>query len=136
MWNFIQYNVMGGGESALYGVENWSYYLRNGLNNFNIVFLLAALLPVVSMHEGIALGERVLSREMLVGRMQGEETACRAVKGVPALRLGCINSLPRVTSTGMNAGPCWKANLSSMANRLIPFRQLKGASDSSACSCS
>eukprot|EP00873_Tetraselmis_striata_P005503 jgi/Tetstr1/425767/TSEL_001552.t1 len=47
LWNFIQYNVIGGGESALYGVESATFYLRNGLLNFNIVFLLAMAFPVL-----------------------------------------------------------------------------------------
>jgi hypothetical protein len=28
--------VVGGGDSALYGVEDASFYLRNGLNNFQV----------------------------------------------------------------------------------------------------
>lgn len=39
--NFIKYNVVGGGDSALYGVESWSYYLRNGFNNLQLVLPLA-----------------------------------------------------------------------------------------------
>lgn len=34
--NFLQYNVAGGGESALYGVEPASFYVFNGLLNFSM----------------------------------------------------------------------------------------------------
>lgn len=39
--NFVRYNVAGGGDSALYGVESGSYYLRNGANQLNAVLPLA-----------------------------------------------------------------------------------------------
>lgn len=41
--NLLLYNVLGGGESHLYGTEGASYYLRNGFNNFNFCFILALL---------------------------------------------------------------------------------------------
>ncbi|KAK2997272.1 hypothetical protein RJ639_026348, partial [Escallonia herrerae] len=41
--NLLFYNVVGGGESHLYGTEGPSYYLRNGFNNFNFSFVLALL---------------------------------------------------------------------------------------------
>ncbi|KAI9086017.1 hypothetical protein K1719_032100 [Acacia pycnantha] len=41
--NLLIYNVAGGGESHLYGIEEPSYYLRNGFNNFNFGFVLAML---------------------------------------------------------------------------------------------
>lgn len=37
------YNVVGGGESHLYGTEGALFYLRNGFNNFNFCFILALL---------------------------------------------------------------------------------------------
>ncbi|KAF6158311.1 hypothetical protein GIB67_022391 [Kingdonia uniflora] len=43
VFNLLIYNVMGGGESHLYGTEGPLYYLRNGLNNFNFCFILALL---------------------------------------------------------------------------------------------
>ena len=49
LWNFIKYNVFGGGDSALYGVESSSFYLRNGLNNLNLVLPLALAYPIVAM---------------------------------------------------------------------------------------
>lgn len=36
--NFLQYNVAGGGESALYGVEPASFYIFNGILNFGAAF--------------------------------------------------------------------------------------------------
>ncbi|XP_058095596.1 dol-P-Man:Man(6)GlcNAc(2)-PP-Dol alpha-1,2-mannosyltransferase [Magnolia sinica] len=41
--NLLIYNVLGGGESHLYGTEGPLYYLRNGFNNFNFSFILALL---------------------------------------------------------------------------------------------
>ncbi|KAM3396015.1 dol-P-Man:Man(6)GlcNAc(2)-PP-Dol alpha-1,2-mannosyltransferase [Capsicum galapagoense] len=41
--NLLVYNVLGGGESHLYGTEGPSFYLRNGFNNFNFCFVLALL---------------------------------------------------------------------------------------------
>ncbi len=45
LWNFIKYNVVGGGDSALYGVESPTYYLRNGLLNLNLALPLALVTP-------------------------------------------------------------------------------------------
>jgi len=46
--NFLRYNVSGdGGDSALYGVEEWHYYLRNSLLNLGAVVALAAAAPAV-----------------------------------------------------------------------------------------
>ncbi|XP_021773824.1 dol-P-Man:Man(6)GlcNAc(2)-PP-Dol alpha-1,2-mannosyltransferase-like [Chenopodium quinoa] len=44
--NLLLYNVMGGGESHLYGIEGPLFYLRNGFNNFNLCFVIALLFPV------------------------------------------------------------------------------------------
>lgn len=44
--NLLLYNVAGGGDSSLYGVESPLFYLRNGFNNFNIALVLALILPV------------------------------------------------------------------------------------------
>uniref|UniRef100_A0A7N1A7V4 Mannosyltransferase n=1 Tax=Kalanchoe fedtschenkoi TaxID=63787 RepID=A0A7N1A7V4_KALFE len=38
--NLLIYNVIGGGESHLYGTEGPLFYLRNGFNNFNFCFIL------------------------------------------------------------------------------------------------
>uniref|UniRef100_A0A6N2NH03 Mannosyltransferase n=1 Tax=Salix viminalis TaxID=40686 RepID=A0A6N2NH03_SALVM len=43
--NLLQYNVLGGGESHLYGIEGPIFYLRNGFNNFNFCFILGLLFP-------------------------------------------------------------------------------------------
>ncbi|KAF8024155.1 hypothetical protein BT93_F1370 [Corymbia citriodora subsp. variegata] len=49
--NLLLYNVLGGGESHLYGTEGPLFYLRNGFNNFNLCFVLAllflAIFPIV-----------------------------------------------------------------------------------------
>ncbi|KDD71251.1 Alg9-like mannosyltransferase, partial [Helicosporidium sp. ATCC 50920] len=47
--NFWRYNVAGGGESALYGVEPWHYYLRNGLTTLQGVLPLALTLPLLAL---------------------------------------------------------------------------------------
>ena len=47
LWNFLQYNVAGGGDSALYGVEAPTFYLRNALTNLNIILPLALAAPAV-----------------------------------------------------------------------------------------
>ncbi|GLU18075.1 hypothetical protein SLE2022_343950 [Rubroshorea leprosula] len=43
VFNLLVYNVLGGGESHLYGTEGPLFYLRNGFNNFNFCFVLALL---------------------------------------------------------------------------------------------
>ncbi|KAH7652889.1 alpha-1,2-mannosyltransferase protein [Dioscorea alata] len=43
VFNLLHYNVLGGGESHLYGTEGPLFYLRNGFNNFNLCFVLALL---------------------------------------------------------------------------------------------
>ena len=49
LWNFIVYNVVGGGDSALYGVEGRGFYLRNGANQLVAVLPLALLgFPLVA----------------------------------------------------------------------------------------
>ncbi|KAL2483523.1 Dol-P-Man:Man(6)GlcNAc(2)-PP-Dol alpha-1 [Forsythia ovata] len=45
--NLLIYNVLGGGESHLYGIEGPLFYLRNGFNNFNFCFILAMLFIVI-----------------------------------------------------------------------------------------
>lgn len=47
MLNLTLYNVVGGGESHLYGIEGPFYYLRNAFNNFNFCFVLALLFLVM-----------------------------------------------------------------------------------------
>lgn len=49
LWNFIRYNVFGGGDSALYGVEGPSFYMRNGLNNLNFILPLGLIYPLVAL---------------------------------------------------------------------------------------
>lgn len=49
LWNFVKYNVVGGGDSALYGVESGTFYLRNALTNLNLVMALALLVPLSAL---------------------------------------------------------------------------------------
>ena len=58
LWNFIRYNVVGGGDSALYGVEPPAFYLRNALNNFQLLLPLALALPLAAAAAGASLGRR------------------------------------------------------------------------------
>ncbi|XP_050306990.1 alpha-1,2-mannosyltransferase ALG9 [Anthonomus grandis grandis] len=44
--NIVKYNVLGGAGPELYGTEPFSFYLINGLVNFNIVWILALLSPL------------------------------------------------------------------------------------------
>ena len=44
--NFLRYNVAGGGDSALYGVEGPSFYLRSGALALNLALPLAAAAPL------------------------------------------------------------------------------------------
>uniref|UniRef100_A0A0D3DPX2 Mannosyltransferase n=1 Tax=Brassica oleracea var. oleracea TaxID=109376 RepID=A0A0D3DPX2_BRAOL len=45
--NLLIYNVLGGGESHLYGTEGPLFYIKNGFNNFNLGFVLAILFIVL-----------------------------------------------------------------------------------------
>ena len=47
LWNFVKYNVVGGGDSALYGTESVTYYLRNGMLNLNVALPLALTAPLL-----------------------------------------------------------------------------------------
>ena len=42
-FNIVKYNVFSGHGPDLYGTEPWTYYLFNGLLNFNVCFILALL---------------------------------------------------------------------------------------------
>ncbi len=42
----MKYNVVGGGDSSLYGVESSTFYLRNAFTNLNLVLPLALLAPL------------------------------------------------------------------------------------------
>ncbi|KAG6546793.1 hypothetical protein Mapa_011739 [Marchantia paleacea] len=47
--NLVMYNVLGAGDSSLYGVEGPLFYLRNGFNNFNIALILALVFLVLAV---------------------------------------------------------------------------------------
>jgi len=49
LWNFLKYNMAGGGDSSLYGVESGTFYLRNALTNLNLVTPLALLVPASAL---------------------------------------------------------------------------------------
>ena len=49
LWNFLLYNVGGGGKSALYGVEKSTFYIRNGLNQLQFVLPLSLMLPALAL---------------------------------------------------------------------------------------
>ncbi|XP_060516914.1 alpha-1,2-mannosyltransferase ALG9 [Cylas formicarius] len=43
--NIVQYNVFGGSGPELYGTEPFSFYLLNGLLNFNLIWILSVFCP-------------------------------------------------------------------------------------------
>eukprot|EP00796_Vickermania_ingenoplastis_P012115 gene12115-8339_t len=45
-WNIIVYNVLGGGDAKLYGVEPFFFFYKNLLVNFHFVFLLVLVAPL------------------------------------------------------------------------------------------
>lgn len=47
--NFLTYNIIGG-NSALYGEETASFYLRNGITMHNLVFIACLFGIVVRIH--------------------------------------------------------------------------------------
>ena len=51
-WNIVAYNVFNA-KAHLYGVEGWQYYLKNGVLNFNVAFLLALPAVCVPMCRGL-----------------------------------------------------------------------------------
>lgn len=56
LWNFVRYNVAGGGDSALYGVESSTYYLRNGIINFQLMLPLVLISPIAVWFAGMSCG--------------------------------------------------------------------------------
>ena len=49
--NIVKYNVLSDHGPDLYGTEPWTYYLFNGLLNFNVAFILALLVwPLLGKH--------------------------------------------------------------------------------------
>lgn len=81
LWNFILYNVAGGGQSALYGVEGPFFYVKNGINNFNVSLVLAFLLPVVILGHWLWPHLRLMD-----GKEGSDENKCR---WLPSLLLAC-----------------------------------------------
>ena len=65
--NFVRYNVSGGGDSSLYGVESVTYYLRNGANQLNTVLPLALIgFPLLLLLSWLSCGLRQPQRRLLV----------------------------------------------------------------------
>ncbi|KQK03255.1 dol-P-Man:Man(6)GlcNAc(2)-PP-Dol alpha-1,2-mannosyltransferase [Brachypodium distachyon] len=52
VFNLLKYNVLGGGESHLYGTEGAMFYFKNAFNNFNFAFVLALLFLGVALSAG------------------------------------------------------------------------------------
>ncbi|KAH9617532.1 hypothetical protein KSS87_006504 [Heliosperma pusillum] len=52
--NLLLYNVLGGGESHLYGVEGPLFYVHNAFNNFNFAFVFALLFPATLLVQAAA----------------------------------------------------------------------------------
>lgn len=73
LWNFLVYNVAGGGQSSLYGVEDATFYIRNGLNQLQLVLPLSLMLPL------LASGTRLFGH--------------RSKKGVDGKLMVCISPL-------------------------------------------
>lgn len=53
--NFVQYNVVGGGDSALYGTESPDFYLRNGVVNFQVGLGLVLAGPLALLVTGVCI---------------------------------------------------------------------------------
>ncbi|VVC34297.1 GPI mannosyltransferase [Cinara cedri] len=53
-FNIVFYNVFTSHGPNLYGTEHWSFYLLNGLLNFNIVFILSMLTPLIILMRKIS----------------------------------------------------------------------------------
>ena len=94
--NFLHYNVKGGGDSALYGVEPATFYLRNGLNNLNLVLPLALAYPVVAvLHLLRVTGEHVTVIPAKPAQLDADDPGCapallqrlRVTGGSPSTRL-------------------------------------------------
>ena len=56
--NIILYNVFTSHGPDLYGTEPWTYYLFNGVLNFNIMFPAALICLPVILLTSVALGDR------------------------------------------------------------------------------
>ncbi len=83
LWNFVVYNVAGGGDSALYGVEPAGFYLRNGANQ------LAAALPLA------VLGFPLAAAWQWLRAMPGRPGPRVLVAAAPVyLWLGAVSMLP------------------------------------------
>lgn len=46
-FNIVFYNIFTSHGPDLYGTEHWSFYLLNGVLNFNVVFILSITAPFI-----------------------------------------------------------------------------------------
>ncbi|KAG7673727.1 hypothetical protein Ndes2437B_g01890 [Nannochloris sp. 'desiccata'] len=96
LYNFLVYNVSGGGQSALYGVESPSYYLRNGFNQLQFILPLSLILPLVGMLSWVAKGintRSVSTTKKKAQRRSLDLNLCIAVSPL-FLWLAAITALP------------------------------------------
>ena len=82
--NFLRYNVVGGGQSDLYGVEGPGYYLRNGLNQLQLVLPLALCLPLLA-------GAARLAGGAAGGKRGGGGGGGAGARGPDGLLLLCVS---------------------------------------------
>ena len=120
LWNFLKYNVAGGGDSSLYGVESGAFYLRNALTNLNLVAPLALLVP--------------LSALFLMSQKRGERLTPHP--SLRALLAASVCSQPQASGAGSQTS--YQYDTSSqyhvLSRRQHPFVWCQRAStDASAC---
>lgn len=48
-FNIVFYNIFTNHGPNLYGTEHWSFYIHNGILNFNVIFLLSIMAPLFVM---------------------------------------------------------------------------------------
>lgn len=65
-WNIVMYNVFSAKGPDLYGTEPWTFYLINGALNFNILFVLALLSPLL-IFMTFKLQERIREQFVIIG---------------------------------------------------------------------
>ncbi|RMZ53697.1 hypothetical protein APUTEX25_003231 [Auxenochlorella protothecoides] len=65
--NFVRYNVVGGGDSALYGIEGPAFYLRNAAVNFQAGLALVMAAPLALPLAGLPKKARVSLGALVLG---------------------------------------------------------------------
>lgn len=64
--NIVKYNVFTSHGPDLYGTEPWTYYLVNGTLNFNILFILALLSPILILMT-LKIQDRIREQLVIIG---------------------------------------------------------------------